>query len=45
MPGGANAARFLGDGKINKYDPATGAFLETISRADGTPLVLLLTPP
>jgi len=29
----------FGDGKINNYDPTTGAFLETISRADGTPLV------
>jgi uncharacterized protein (TIGR03118 family) len=29
----------FGDGKINNYDPSTGAFLETISRADGTPLV------
>jgi uncharacterized protein (TIGR03118 family) len=28
----------FGDGKINNYDPATGAFIETISRADGTPL-------
>lgn len=28
----------FGDGKINNYDPSTGAFLETISRADGTPL-------
>ena len=28
----------FGDGRINNYDPATGAFLETISRADGTPL-------
>jgi uncharacterized protein (TIGR03118 family) len=29
----------FGDGKINNYDPATGAFLGTINRADGTPLV------
>jgi uncharacterized protein (TIGR03118 family) len=29
----------FGDGKINNYDPATGAFIETISKADGTPLV------
>ena len=29
----------FGDGKINNYDPATGAFLETISDADGNPLV------
>lgn len=28
----------FGDGKINNYDPVTGAFLETISQADGTPL-------
>ena len=28
----------FGDGRINNYDPKTGAFLETISRADGTPL-------
>ncbi|MEP6685403.1 MAG: TIGR03118 family protein [Verrucomicrobiota bacterium] len=30
----------FGDGEINNYDPTTGAFLETISRADGTPLAL-----
>jgi uncharacterized protein (TIGR03118 family) len=29
----------FGDGKINNYDPMTGAFIETISQADGTPLV------
>lgn len=28
----------FGDGIINNYDPATGAFLGTINRADGTPL-------
>jgi uncharacterized protein (TIGR03118 family) len=28
----------FGDGKINNYDPVTGAFLGTINRADGTPL-------
>jgi uncharacterized protein (TIGR03118 family) len=28
----------FGDGQINNYDPTTGAFLETISTADGTPL-------
>jgi len=28
----------FGDGRINNYDPATGAFLETLSTADGTPL-------
>ncbi len=28
----------FGDGTINNYDPTTGAFLETISKADATPL-------
>ena len=28
----------FGDGRINNYDPTTGAFLETISQTDGTPL-------
>ena len=28
----------FGDGKINNYDPTTGAFLGTINGADGTPL-------
>jgi uncharacterized protein (TIGR03118 family) len=28
----------FGDGRINNYDPTTGAFLETISSSDGTPL-------
>jgi uncharacterized protein (TIGR03118 family) len=28
----------FGDGHINNYDPATGAFIETLMRADGTPL-------
>jgi len=28
----------FGDGKINNYDPTTGASLGTIHRADGTPL-------
>ena len=28
----------FGDGKINNYDPTTGAFLETLSTANGTPL-------
>jgi hypothetical protein len=28
----------FGDGTINNYDPATGAFIETLSRDDGTPL-------
>ncbi|HTG29450.1 MAG TPA: hypothetical protein VK818_14620, partial [Methylomirabilota bacterium] len=26
------------DGFINVYDPMTGAFIETLMRADGTPL-------
>ncbi|MGH7939284.1 MAG: TIGR03118 family protein [Bryobacteraceae bacterium] len=28
----------FGDGKINNYDPTTGAFLGTVNRGDGTPL-------
>jgi uncharacterized protein (TIGR03118 family) len=28
----------FGDGKINNYDPTTGASLGPVSRADGTPL-------
>jgi uncharacterized protein (TIGR03118 family) len=28
----------FGDGKINVYDPTTGAFIETLMQADGTPL-------
>ena len=28
----------FGDGFINVYDPITGAFIETLTRADGTPL-------
>jgi uncharacterized protein (TIGR03118 family) len=28
----------FGDGFINVYDPVTGAFIETLMRADGTPL-------
>jgi uncharacterized protein (TIGR03118 family) len=28
----------FGDGTINNYDPTSGAFIETISKADGTPL-------
>jgi uncharacterized protein (TIGR03118 family) len=28
----------FGDGMINNYDPATGNFIETLMRADGTPL-------
>jgi uncharacterized protein (TIGR03118 family) len=30
----------FGDGKINVYDPDTGDFIETLMRADGTPLQL-----
>src|SRR5947207_9207780 len=28
----------FGDGLINNYDPTSGAFIETLMRADGTPL-------
>jgi hypothetical protein len=28
----------FGDGTINNYDPTTGAFIETISHADLTPV-------
>jgi len=28
----------FGDGRVNNYNPTTGAFIETISHADGTPL-------
>src|SRR4030095_12533148 len=28
----------FGDGRINNYDPNTGTFIETLMRADGTPL-------
>jgi uncharacterized protein (TIGR03118 family) len=28
----------FGDGRINNYDPVTGAFIEALARADGTPL-------
>src|SRR5207248_10726190 len=28
----------FGDGQINNFDPTTGAFLATISQADGAPL-------
>lgn len=28
----------FGDGRINNYDPMTGAFIETLMRAGGTPL-------
>jgi uncharacterized protein (TIGR03118 family) len=28
----------FGDGRINNYDPVTGNFIETLIRADGTPL-------
>src|SRR5437773_5253393 len=30
----------FGNGKINVYDPDTGGFIETLMRADGTPLQL-----
>jgi uncharacterized protein (TIGR03118 family) len=30
----------FGDGLINNYNPVTGAFIETLMRADGTPLQL-----
>jgi uncharacterized protein (TIGR03118 family) len=30
----------FGDGLINNYDPVTGDFIETLMRADGTPLQL-----
>ncbi|GGD02023.1 TIGR03118 family protein [Undibacterium terreum] len=30
----------FGDGKINAYDPADGSFAGTISKADGTPIVI-----
>jgi uncharacterized protein (TIGR03118 family) len=30
----------FGDGKINAYDPASGAFAGTVSKADGTPIVV-----
>ena len=30
----------FGDGKINAFDPSTGAFLGTLSKADGTPIVI-----
>ena len=29
----------FGDGKINNYDPATGAFIETLTGEDGMPLI------
>ena len=32
--------RQLRDGLINVYDPTTGAFIETLTHADGTPLQL-----
>ena len=28
----------FGDGLINNYDPVSGNFIETLMRADGTPL-------
>jgi uncharacterized protein (TIGR03118 family) len=30
----------FGDGKINAYDPASGAMLGTLSKSDGTPVVI-----
>ena len=30
----------FGDGRINNYDPATGAFLGTVNRADGSPITI-----
>ena len=30
----------FGDGLINNYDPVSGNFIETLMRADGTPLQL-----
>jgi uncharacterized protein (TIGR03118 family) len=30
----------FGDGKINAYNPSTGAFIGTLSRADRTPIVI-----
>lgn len=30
----------FGDGKINAYDPTTGAFAGTLAKADGTPIVI-----
>ena len=30
----------FGDGKINAYNPATGDFLGTLGKADGTPIVI-----
>ena len=37
LEGGLWVGNF-GDGQINNYDPVTGAFLETLVTADGTPL-------
>lgn len=30
----------FGDGKINNYDPISGGFLGTVSKADGTPITI-----
>jgi hypothetical protein len=38
MPRGIPRPGNFGDGLINNYDPVTGAFIETLMRADGTPL-------
>ena len=37
---GASLVANFGDGKINAFDPATGAMLGTLSGADGKPLVI-----
>jgi len=35
-----SGSAIFGDGRINSYDPATGAFLGTLMKADGTPLTI-----
>jgi uncharacterized protein (TIGR03118 family) len=30
----------FGDGKINAFDPTTGALVGTLSKSDGTPIVI-----
>jgi uncharacterized protein (TIGR03118 family) len=32
----------FGDGKINALDPATGSMVGTLSKADGTPIVVVV---